>query len=96
MHPFALDLLSFSSLRPFGDGSDLVVRPPYVSPSVCLFVIKLTKRRSKAQLIPSKAQLRPSKGLSKVAAISANVCAFVCSFVSYAVSYEVSYRSAKN
>ena len=29
VHPFALDLWSFSSLRPFGGGSNPVVRPPY-------------------------------------------------------------------
>ena len=29
VHPFALYLWSFSSLRPFGGGSNLVVRPPY-------------------------------------------------------------------
>ena len=29
VHPFALNLGSFSSLRPFGGGSNLVVRPPY-------------------------------------------------------------------
>ena len=31
VHPFALDLWSFSSLRPFGGGSNLVVRPPWQS-----------------------------------------------------------------
>ena len=30
VHPFALYLWSFSSLRPFGGGSNLVVRPPYI------------------------------------------------------------------
>ena len=30
VHTFVLDLWSFSSLRPFGGGSNLVVRPPFV------------------------------------------------------------------
>ena len=30
VHPFALNLWSFSSLRPFGGGSNLVVRPPFL------------------------------------------------------------------
>ena len=36
VHPFALDLWSFRSLRPFGGGSNLVVRPPLlvISPRV--------------------------------------------------------------
>ena len=37
VHTFVLDLLSFSSLRPFGGGSNLVVRPPLLFLTSLLF-----------------------------------------------------------
>ena len=41
VHPFALDLWSFSSLRPFGGGSNLVVRPPLLLCKILICVIGL-------------------------------------------------------
>ena len=53
VHPFALDLWSFSSLRPFGGGSNFVVRPPYMNWDTMRSIKSLVELRSEAESIKS-------------------------------------------
>ena len=58
MHTFVLDLGCFSSLRPFGGGSNLVVRPP-----LCFAYKKKTRKKWKYNHLKSKSQKWAAPGL---------------------------------